>query len=80
MKDGDRIYCKKSLKYDTGIFKQNSYYDIESIRRSSNPINNYDYIYTGAFGMVKVLMENFGNHFCTEKELRKLKLEKIENG
>ena len=93
IKKGDRISCKKSYKYDVGTFKQGSYkydvgtfkqgsyYYIESINRSLSPAYNYVFIYTGGWvggGMVKVMMVDFKNHFCTEQELRILKLKKLE--
>lgn len=87
MKKGDNIYCVKDYKhiYPLRSFKKGEYYKIdEIIEYEYNKLNYHinkaivnNIIFTLLNESNMVVYLNFHDYFITEKELRKIKLQKI---
>ena len=72
MKVGDKVYCKPNCQY----FLNDTYYIIYDISYSEVYVHLYSIMYEKKF-LYNFSYNYFIKYFYTEKELRKLKLEKI---
>ena len=78
LKIGDKLYCKKNLiDYIDYDFVAGNFYKIIKIEHSPAKYTLYIFepLYFSSGGQVRDIL--IWNYFCTQKELRKLKLEKI---
>ena len=84
MKVGDKLICKKSIKVgfkNDGIFFYRKYYEIATIARECIEVyaeNGGCYLFFSDYRSV-VPDRYIFNCFFTDKEIRKLKLERIES-
>jgi len=80
MKNGDRLLCKKDFEfYPDGIFYRGNFYDVQKVEGHNIRIgcvisgNDFWFNYTKVYGDSMLVYD----YFYTEKEMRKMKLEKI---
>lgn len=85
MKAGDKVYCKAELYInDTIYFRAGKWYIIVEIDNHDNSIGVF-YNAKGNSYWMNILGSNacdcnFVDYFYSKKEVRKLKLEKLERG
>lgn len=76
MKKGDIVFCHKCYK-STNTFKKNLWYEILTVQENVIGVNTYATVLYSKYCAYFFTKEEFKANFYTKSEVRKLKLNKI---